>query len=282
MQIRCVGVVGCGVMGSGIAQICALKGYDVVVIEKDTALLDKGLSAIDAALSKQVSGGKLSSSQKKTSLSRIQDTTVVDRLKVCDLVIEAVTEDLDLKKSLFRTMDERCPPHTILASNTSVLPVIEMARSTARPGKVIGAHFLTPPQVIRLLELVQTLQTSPETLQSMRMFGESLGKNVVVSKDTPGFIINRVLTSILFNAVRLYEQGIASMEDIDMAMTEGLGLPMGPFRLLDLIGMDTILLGSSALFAELNEEQYHCPITVRRLVSAGRLGRKAGKGFYEY
>ena len=282
MEIRCVGVVGCGVMGGGIAQLCAAKGYRVVVIEKDAAVLKKGVNGIESAFEKLAAAGKITQIQQETWLSHVHADTDFGRLDTCDFVIEAVTENLALKKSVFKTLDGICPSRTIFATNTSVLPVIEMAHATARPEKVIGTHFLTPPPVIPLLELVRTLQTSDDTVQVTRSFGETLGKKVIVSKDTPGFIVNRVLTSILFNAVRLYEQGIATKQDIDTAMTQGLGLPMGPFGLIDLIGMDTIELGSDALFSELNEDQYRCPVTIRRMVSAGMLGRKSGKGFYDY
>jgi len=282
MKIDHVGVVGCGVMGSGIAQICAMKGYRVVVCEKTETLLGKGMAFIQKELLWLAKAEKLSDDEAKTIFGRIKKATTLNAFDVCDLVIEAVTEDLELKKSLFKELDGVCPDHCLLATNTSVLPVIEMARATGRPEKVLGAHFLTPPPVIPLLELVQTLMTSEETLKEITDFGRSLGKRVVVSQDRPGFIVNRVLTSILFNGVRLLEEGIADKESIDAAMEVGLGLPMGPLRLLDLIGMDTVVLGSDALFKELNDPQYACPISIRRMVAAGWLGRKSGKGFYKY
>ena len=282
MQIKRVGVLGCGVMGSGIAQLCAMKGYGVVVCEKNETILDKGMAAIQRELDRLAKAGKLSQEDGDKFFAGIDRATNLNAFDACDLVIEAVTEDLELKKRIFKEMDGICPEHTILATNTSVLPVIEMARATSRPEKVLGTHFLTPPPVIPLLELVQTLMTGEETLTLVTQFGRSLGKRVVVSKDSPGFIVNRVLTTIMFNAVRLLEEGIADKESIDAAMEVGLGLPMGPLRLLDLIGMDTVVLGSDALFKELNDPQYACPITIRRMVSAGWLGRKSGKGFYEY
>jgi 3-hydroxybutyryl-CoA dehydrogenase len=224
----------------------------------------------------------MSDEEKTEILGRINGATSLNHLANCDLVIEAVTEDIDLKKRIFKSLDEICGTDTILATNTSVLPVIEMAQATARPDKVVGTHFLTPPPVIKLLELVKSVATSPETLESTRRFGESLGKKIVISLDRPGFIVNRILTAILFNAVRLLEEGVATKEDIDTAVQVGLGLPMGAFQLIDLIGMDTLLSGSSAMFEELNDPQYFCPITIRRMVSAGMLGRKTGKGFYQY
>ena len=282
MKIQRVGIVGCGIMGSGIAQLCAQKGCDVCVTEKNEDLLDKGFSAVRSTLRKIAANGRLTSSDVDDIMARIQGSSGFEHLADCDLVIEAVTEDLELKKSIFQTLDGICSKETILATNTSVLPVIEMAQATARPDKVIGTHFLTPPPVIKLLEIVRTIMTSPETLATTKSFGEYLGKKIVVSADRPGFIVNRILTAIMFNAVRLLEEGVASKEDIDTAVTVGLGLPMGAFELLDLIGMDTVLLGSSALFEELNDPQYFCPISIRRMVSAGQLGRKSGRGFYRY
>lgn len=254
----------------------------MIVVEKDPTVLEKGLATIDHALSRLASDGKLSPDQKKLVLSRISGTVDLERLQACDVVIEAIPEDLDSKKEIFKKLDEICPAHTILATNTSVLPVIEMAQCTARPEQVIGMHFLTPPPVIPLLEVIRTLKTSQTTLETVQAFASRIGKQVVVSEDRPGFIVNRILTSILFSAVRLLEEGVATKEDIDTAVTQGLGMPMGAFKLLDLIGLDTIVLGSQSLFEELNESQYFCPISIRRLAAAGLLGRKTGKGFYDY
>ncbi len=274
MEIQRVGIVGCGIMGSGIALLCAQKGFDVCIMEQNEAFLKKGLASIERQLPKDADKAQI--------LDRISGRCDFESFGKCDLVIEAVTENLALKKQIFATLDNICPGHAILASNTSVLPVIEMASATGRPHKVMGTHFLTPPQVIPLLEIVQTLATGMEELETMRRFGEAIGKKVAVSKDRPGFIVNRILTPILLNAVRLHEEGTGSMADIETAVKDGLGLPMGPFKLLDLIGLDTIQKGTTAMYNELNDPQYACPVTISRMVSAGWLGRKSGKGFYEY
>lgn len=282
MSIRKVGIVGCGVMGSGIGLLCAQKGYGVIICEKNETLLKTGFDSIRSELSKLRKAGKIADSDGDAIFGRIEGTCEFNKFNTCDLVIEAVTEDLDLKKKIFRELDKVCPEETILASNTSVLPVIEMARVTSRPDKVLGTHFLTPPQIIPLLEIVRTLKTDAATLETVAAFGSLLGKQVVISSDSPGFIVNRILTTILFNAVRLLEEGIGTEEDIETAIKSGLGLPMGPFKLMDLIGLDTLVLGADALFQELNDPQYACPLKIRRMVSAGWLGRKSGRGFYKY
>jgi 3-hydroxybutyryl-CoA dehydrogenase len=282
MKIQRVGIVGCGIMGSGIAQLCAQKGCDVFVTEKNSAVLEKGLAAIRAGLKKIVDSGRLVDPDVSDIMGRIHGASEFNHLAGCDFVIEAVTEDLSLKKEIFGKLDKLCGEEAILATNTSVLSIVEVAKATSRAENVIGTHFLTPPPVIELLEVIPTLLTSRSTLETTKQFGTFLGKKVVVSADRPGFIVNRILTSIMFNAVRLLEEGVATQEDIDTAVTAGLGLPMGAFELLDLIGMDTVLLGSTEMFKELNDSQYFCPVSIRRMVSAGLLGRKTGRGFYRY
>lgn len=282
MKIHTVGVVGCGVMGSGISQLCAQKGYKVIICEKDDTILHKGMDSINSALSRLMEKGKISRSDQDDIIGRIEGTSELKVFNVCDLVIEAVTENLDLKKKIFMELDNICPDHTIFTSNTSVLPVIEMARVTKRPDRILGTHFLTPPPVIPLLEIVKTLKTDEGVLRQVVEFGEALGKKVVISTDSPGFIVNRILTAILLNAVRLLDEGVATKEDIETAVKFGLGMSMGPFELLDLIGLDTIVLGTDSLFKELHDPQYACPIKIKRMVGAGWLGRKSGKGFYDY
>lgn len=282
MDIRRVGVVGCGVMGSGIAQLCAQSGYQVVVSEVTQELLRKGLASINWSLEKTVEKGKLSRKEKDSIFGRIKGTTDIKDFSGCDLMIEAVTEDLELKKEVFRTLDGICAKEAILATNTSVLSIIDMARVTSKPEKVVGLHFLTPAPVIKLLEVVRTLLTTDETVEIATEFGKSLGKVIVVATDTPGFITNRLLTPFLFNAIRMLETGVASKEDIETVAKVGLSLPMGPLELLDLIGIDTVLRGGNALYEELKEPQYAPPILMRKMVAAGWYGRKTGKGFYEY
>jgi 3-hydroxybutyryl-CoA dehydrogenase len=282
MKINNVGVVGCGVMGSGIAQLCAQAGLDVVISEKGEITLSRGIATIRKALKRLEEKGRISTSDSQTILRRINGTTEINDFRICDLVIECVTEDLELKKHIFRILDEVCQRHAVLATNTSVLSIGQMAGCTTRPDKVIGTHFLTPAPVNNLLEIVVTVQTSQNTLGRVKRFAETVGKTIIVARDKPGFVVNRVLTSMMLNAVRLLEEGVATKEDIETAMEMGLGLPMGPLKLLDLIGIDTVVLGSEALFKELNEQQYSPPKTLRRMVADGLLGRKTGKGFYEY
>lgn len=282
MDISSIGIVGCGVMGSGISLLCAQKGYKVIICEKNDAVLKNGIDTIGSVMSRLIEKGKITSLEGKGILGRIEGTTSLDSFNICDLVIEAVTEDLDLKKKIFMELDDICSEKTILASNTSVLPIIELARVTSRPDKILGTHFLTPPAVNPLLEIVRTQKTNETTIRRIIEFGRHLGKRVVISNDSPGFIVNRILTPIFFNAVRLLDEGIATIEDIEIAVKFGIGLPMGPFELMDLIGLDTIMLGNDTLVKELNDPHYACPVRIRRMVSAGWLGRKSGKGFYEY
>jgi 3-hydroxybutyryl-CoA dehydrogenase len=282
MKISKVGVIGAGTMGSGIIQVCAQSGYQVLALEANQDLLDKGLSLISKALNRSVEKGKLSSSDKETIQSRIKGTTSAQDFGDRDLVIEAVTENIELKKKLFAEADTTCPEHAILATNTSCLSIIDLAMATRRPGKVIGLHFMNPAPVMKLLEIVKTITTSPETLEISQAFGTSLGKTIVVTQDAPGFIVNRLLIPYLLNAIRLLEAGLATREDIDTAINLGLGHPMGPLTLADLIGLDVVIFVANAMYEELKDPQCVPPILLRKMVTAGQLGRKTAKGFYEY
>jgi 3-hydroxybutyryl-CoA dehydrogenase len=280
MEIKKVGVVGAGIMGAGIVQVCAQSGYGVLVSEINDELLQKGMGTVDHFLGRAVQKEKLTAEQKDEIMGRIKGTTDLGDFKDCDLVVEAIIENLDLKKKVFKQLDEVCPPHALLTSNTSSMTVTEMAAATGRMDKVAGLHFFNPVPVMRLVEIVTTIVTSEETVSALRKFSESLGKTVVLAKDTPGFIVNRLLIPYLLHAIRLYESGLASIEDIDTAIELGLNHPMGPFRLLDILGNDTTLFIADNMFTEFKDSVYAAPVLLRRMVTAGVLGRKSGKGFY--
>jgi 3-hydroxybutyryl-CoA dehydrogenase len=282
MDIKTVGIVGCGLMGSGIAEVAARRGYQVVVSEVNDELLAQGLDRVRASLTKAVSRGKAMQEEMVEALARIQGTTRLEDFAPCDLIVEAVTEDMSLKKEIFAALDTICPSHTIMGSNTSCLCVTEMASVTKRGDKVLGLHFFNPVPVMKLLEIVRTILTSDETLATCRTFGESLGKTVVVAPDTPGFIVSRLLIPYLLNAIRAVENSVASVEDIDQAMKLGTNSPMGPLELSDFIGLDTMLNIANQMFDEFKDPLYAAPPLLKRMVLAGRLGRKTGKGFYDY
>ena len=282
MDIKRVGVVGCGIMGSGICQICAQSGYTVMVTEIDEELLKKGLTGIGKALQRSVEKGKITQDESDSGLDRIKGANRIDDLSGCDLVIEAIAENLELKQQVFGELDKICPEHTILATNTSSMCVIEIASATKRLDKVLGLHFFNPAPVMKLLEIVATIATSDETRRIGKEFGESLGKTAVITKDTPGFIVNRLLTPFTLNAIRMLEAGIATRDDIDNAVRLGLGHPMGPLQLADLVGLDTIYHSANMRYEELKDPQYAPSPLLKRMVMANWLGRKTGKGFYEY
>jgi len=269
-------------MGSGIAEIAARAGYRTLVSELDGDLLNQGLRRIEASLAKAISRGKITPQERDEALARIQGTTNLEDFAPCDLIVEAITEDLEAKKRLFATLDDLCPPHTILASNTSCLSITEMAAVTRRGDKVLGLHFFNPAPVMKLLELVRTILTSDETVAVGRRFGESLGKRVIVAKEMPGFIISRLLIPYLLNAIRVFENGLATKEDIDQGMVLGCNHPMGPLTLADFIGLDTIYKIADMMFDEFKDPIYAAPPLLRRMVLAGRLGQKTGQGFYDY
>src|SRR5437868_3497666 len=282
VEIRTVGVVGCGLMGSGIAEVCARAGYTTLVREINDELLASGRQRIERSMSTAVDRGKLEASKRDAALDRLRGTTSLEDLSACDLVIEAATENPAIKKETFRELDRVCPPHAILASNTSSIPIIQMATATRRPDKVLGMHFMNPVPVMPLIEYVRALTTSDETLEMARTFGESLGKRIIVSKDRAGFIVNFLLVPYLTEAVRMLEQGFATKEDIDVGMMLGTSYPMGPFTLLDFVGLDTTLYIADILFDEFKDPRFAAPTLLRQMVAAGYLGRKTGRGFYDY
>lgn len=281
-DIKRVGVVGCGQMGGGIAQVSAMAGFQVVVSEINDTLLTKGLGAIDSFLSKSVEKGKMTQQEKNAIMGRIKGTTNTKDFGECDLVIEAAVEKMDLKKKIFADLDQNTPPHAILATNTSCLSIIDMAMATKRPQKVLGLHFMNPVPIMKLLEIVNTIATSDETLQIGKDFGKAVGKTIVIAKDSPGFIVNYLLLTYLNNAIKMLDNGVATKEDIDAAINLGLNHPMGPLTLADLIGLDTVYYITSAIYEETKDPQFAPPILLKKMVTAGWYGRKSGKGFYEY
>ncbi len=281
-DVRSVGVVGCGLMGSGIVEVCARAGCDVIYVEPTEELVAAGRARIERSVGRAVERGKLQDADAEHMLGRIAGATDLGALAGSDLVIEAVVEDLETKLDLFRKFEGLTRPEVVLASNTSSIPIVELALATGRPDKVVGTHFFNPPPVMKLLELIPALTTSEETLAFARAFGERLGKTTVVAKDHAGFIVNRFLVPYLNDAARLYDEGFATREDIDAAILLGLGHPMGPLALMDLVGIDTCVHVADVLYTEFGDERYKAPPVLRRMVAAGRLGRKSGRGFYEY
>jgi len=282
MEIKKIGVVGCGLMGSGISEVCARAEYDVVVREINEELLSKGLARISKSLGKAVARGKMEQTQADQALAHITGTTDLADLAGCDLVVEAAIENMALKKEILASLDEIVAPQAILASNTSSLCITEMAAVTQRADKVLGIHFFNPVPVMPLIEFVRTILTSDETMARARQFGASLGKTMVTAKDTPGFIVNRLFIPYILDAVRVYENGLATKEDIDAAIKLGLNHPMGPLTLLDFVGLDTTLFIADAMYEEYKDPRYAAPPLLRRMVLAGQLGRKSGQGFYDY
>ncbi|NQT74522.1 MAG: 3-hydroxybutyryl-CoA dehydrogenase [Chloroflexi bacterium] len=277
-----VGVVGCGLMGGGIAQVCAESGYETVAREINDELLNKGISAIQANWKKAVAKGRMTEEDQAAAQGRLKGTTNMNDFEGCDLVIEAVIELMDLKKEVFTELDNITPPHAILATNTSCLSIIEMASFTKRPEQVMGIHFFNPVPVMKLVEVVETISTSQETMETGRKFSESLGKQVVTAKDSPGFIVNLLLIPFLLDAIRAYEKGLATKEDIDAGVKLGLNHPMGPLTLTDLVGLDTTYHIACAMYEETADSKYAPPVLLKQMVTAGWYGRKSGKGFYDY
>ncbi len=282
MDVKKVGVVGCGLMGRGIVEISAKAGFDVVVSEVSQDFLDKGLAAIKSSLTKAVEKGKSTEAEMKAAMDHIKGTTNMEDHKDRDLVIEAVIENMDLKKKIFADLDKICQPNTIIATNTSCLSIIEMASVTKRQDKVLGMHFFNPVPVMKLLELVKTISTSDATLSVAKAFGEATGKTCIVAPDIPGFIVNRILFPFLLEAIKLYEAGLATKEDIDKGIMLGLNHPMGPLTLLDFVGIETAYFVTEAMFDVMKEPRFAAPVLMRQMVKAGMYGRKTGKGFYDY
>jgi 3-hydroxybutyryl-CoA dehydrogenase len=282
MQIQTVGVVGCGLMGGGIAQVCAEAGYRVVVREVSDELLKKGLGKIDAFLARGVEKGKVTAERKREVLGRLEGTTDLAAQARCDLVIEVVTESLDVKRQVFQALDAACPPHTLFASNTSSLSITEMAATTKRPGRFVGLHFFNPVPLMKLVEVVRSPLTDPQAFETAVEFAKSLGKTPVRATDKTGFVVNRLLVPYLLDAIRALEEGVGSVPDIDEGMRLGCGHPMGPFTLLDFVGLDTTYSIANIMFDEFREKRFAAPPLLKRMVQAGLFGRKSGKGFYDY
>jgi 3-hydroxybutyryl-CoA dehydrogenase len=282
MPVRSVGVVGCGLMGSGIAQVCAEAGYRVFVREVSQELLQRGLGKIESFLGKAVEKRKLTPEAMKEVLARIEGTTELERLGGCDVVIEAVVESLDAKRAVFRTLDAVTSGQALLASNTSSLSITELAAATRRPERVVGLHFFNPVPLMKLVEVVRSPLTSAERFEEAVAFASSLRKTPLRASDRTGFIVNRLLVPYLLDAIRALEEGVGSTVDIDEGMRLGCGHPMGPLTLLDLVGLDTTLAIANIMFDEFREKRFAPPPLLKRMVQAGLLGRKAGRGFYDY
>ena len=280
---KTVGVIGCGTMGAGIAIVSARAGFKTIVVENEENALDRGLSLIDKFFAKSVEKGKMTAQHKDEIMGeKLTGTLNYKDLADCEFVIEAVFEDLEIKQQVLHRAHEVCPPETILASNTSTLSITSIGASSGRPDRFIGMHFCLPAQIMKLVEVTQGLQTSDETYTRTMEFGKTLGQVFVTTKDTPGFILNHFIVAFNNDCIRAYENGLASIEDIDKAVKLGLGYPMGPFELLDYIGMDTQLRVSLALFNQVQDHRFWPPPLVKRMVDAGFLGRKTGRGFYTY
>jgi 3-hydroxybutyryl-CoA dehydrogenase len=280
--IKKVGVLGCGLMGSGIAQVAAQAGFDTVVTEVEQRFLDKGMAGIEKSLKKFVEKGTISQADKDACLGRLKATTSLKDLAACDIVIEAITENVQVKKETYAAIDTIVKKDAIFASNTSSLTITELSMATARPRQFVGLHFFNPVPLMKLVEVVRTILTSQETFDTAIQFARKLGKDPVSCRDNSGFIVNRMLVPYLLDAVRAYEEGVGSIEDIDKAMMLGCGHPMGPFTLLDFVGLDTTYYITQVMFEEYREKRFASPPLLRKMVLAGRFGRKSGAGFYDY
>jgi 3-hydroxybutyryl-CoA dehydrogenase len=281
-EIKKVGVLGCGLMGSGIAQVAAVAGFEVIARDLHQEQIAHGRKTVEQSLAKFVEKGKLTAAAREEALDRLHFTTSIEDLASADLIIEAVTEDLELKNRLWTALDPLCPPETIFASNTSSLSIMAMATTTGRPERFLGLHFFNPVQLMPLVEVVRTVSTSKEVLQMGTDFARRLGKEPIAAKDTAGFIVNLLLIPYLHDAVRAVERGVASVADIDTGMKLGCGHPMGPLMLLDFVGLDTACKVGEILYDEFREARYAPPPLLKRMVTAGWFGKKSGKGFYDW
>lgn len=284
MEIKKIGVLGAGAMGNGIAQVAAVIGCDVVLRDIKEEFVERGMGNIDRFLSKSVEKGKLDASEKDAIMGRIKGTTEMSDLKDVDFIIEAVIEDLDLKKSVFKELDEICRPEVILASNTSSMSLTEIAAATNRPDKVVGMHFFNPVPLMKLVEVIRGFSTSDETVAVTTELAKKMGKiTVEVKKDSPGFIVNRIMIPHMLEAIKIVEEGIASIEDVDIAVKNGLNYPMGPFELMDLTGIDIAYFVNEYFYKELNKEsKWVSPNLLKTMIRANKLGRKTGGGWYDY
>lgn len=282
MPIEKVGVVGCGLMGSGIAQVAAQAGYPVVVREVSEQLVEKGLKSIEKNLGRLVEKGTMSAPDRDQARGRLRGTTNLDDLKGCDLIVEAIIEQLPAKRELWSALDKLCPKNTIFASNTSSLSITEMATFTQRPDRFLGLHFFNPVPIMKLVEVIRTIATDPKVYDDALAFGAKLGKTPVRTTDRTGFIVNRLLVPYILDAVRALEEGVGSIEDIDNSMKLGCGHPMGPLTLLDFVGLDTTYYIANIMFDEFKEKRFAPPPLLKRMVLAGWHGRKTGRGFYDY
>jgi 3-hydroxybutyryl-CoA dehydrogenase len=282
MAIQKVGVVGCGLMGSGIAQVAAASGFQTVVREVNSELVEKGLKGIEKNLNRLVEKGTITDAVKGEIRGRLKGTTSLEDLKPCDVIVEAIIEQLPAKRELFAALDAICPPPTIFASNTSSLTITEIATATKRPQRFVGLHFFNPVPVMKLVEVARTIATDDAVFEEVVAFGGKLGKTAVRAKDSTGFIVNRLLVPYLLDAIRALEEGVGSIEDIDNSMKLGCGHPMGPLTLLDFVGLDTTYYISQIMFDEFKEKRFAAPPLLKRMVLAGWNGRKSGRGFYDY
>lgn len=282
MSIKKVGVMGCGLMGSGIAEVAARAGFETVVREVSQEFLDKGLERISRSLGRAVDKGKLPAEERDSTLARIEGTTELAALADCDLVVEAIVENLEEKCATFAALDGLAKKDAIFASNTSSLTITEIAMATARPERFVGLHYFNPVPVMKLVEVVRTLATTDEVIESVHGYVRDTGKEPVACRDHSGFIVNRLLVPYLLDAIRAYEEGAGSVEDIDKAMQLGCGYPMGPFTLLDFVGLDTTYYIANIMFEEYREKRFAPPPLLKQMVLAGRHGRKSGRGFYDY